>query len=102
MVLNVINAVAITLLVAVISIVPVLFFGHYVPYVFNPRLQQVALAAWLCGFVSWFVARAVCRRDMQRVHQSSKPRAVGITIAFLAVAAAVVIVLRFYGDELLG
>ncbi len=102
MVLNVINAVAITLLVAVVSLVPVLFFGHYVPYIFNPRLQQVAMAAWLGGFISWLVARSMCRREMQRAHQSSKPRAVGITIAFLAVAAAVVIVLRFYGDDLLG
>lgn len=102
MVLNVINAVAITLLVAVISIVPVLFFGHYVPYVLNPRLQQVALAAWLGGFISWLVSRSLCRREMQRAHQSSTPRAVGLTIAFLAVAACVVIVLRFYGDDLLG
>ena len=108
--LNVINTIAITLLVALVCVVPAGLLGHYVPGVFNPSLQRMAVAAWLSGLVSWLIARAVSRKQLEAMHQleaakklqeSSNPQAVGISIAFLAIAGAVAAVLYFFGGELL-
>ncbi len=63
MILNVINAVAVTLLVALVTVVPASLIGPYVPGVFDPSLQRMAVAAWLSGLISWGVARAVCQSE---------------------------------------
>lgn len=101
MMLKVINVVAVTLLVALVSIIPGALLAHYLPELFNPSLQRIAVAAWLSGLISWWIARAV-NRHQREARGTSKPRAVGVTVAFLAVATGIVVVFHFYGDGLLG
>ncbi|MHC4416487.1 MAG: hypothetical protein ACYS0G_14540 [Planctomycetota bacterium] len=109
--LNVVNAIAVTLLVALVAVVPAGLLGQYMPDVFNPSVQRMAVAAWLSGLVSWWIAKAVSRKQLEAMHQleaakkmqeSSNPKAVGITLGFVAIAASIAVVLYFFGDELLG
>ncbi len=106
--INTLNAVAVTLLVAVVSVFPAALIGQYVPGVFNPTLKPIAVAAWLSGLVCWWVSRTVTRKEMQQQHHHEETeskangRTVGITVAFLALALGIVAVLHFYGDRLIG
>ncbi len=103
--LKVMNTVAVTLLVALVVVVPGTLLGQYLPGFFNPSLQRVAVAAWLSGLISWWIARTLSRRDEQVRQQASKssaPRAIGMTVGFLAVATGIVVAYRFFGDGLLG
>ncbi len=106
--LNILNAVAVTLLAAVVSVFPAALIGQHVPGVFNPTLKPIAVAAWLSGLICWWVSRTVTRKEMQqqRQREATEARAgghaVGITLAFLALAVGAVVVLHFYGDRLLG
>ena len=106
--IRILNAVAVTLLAAVVSVFPAALIGPYVPGVFNPALKPVAVAAWLSGLLCWWVSRTVTRKEMQQ-HQrheetesKANGRTVGITLAFLALAVGTVAALHFYGDRLIG
>ncbi len=104
MLLKILNAVAMTLLVALVAIVPGAFLGKYMPGFFDPGLQQIAIAAWVAGLVSWWLARTMSRREAEAAHQahgSSKPQVI-LGVAFLAVAIGLAVALHFYGDRLLG
>lgn len=111
MMLNVINTIALTLLVALVCVIPGTLLGQYIPAVFHPSLQQMAVAAWLSALISWWVARFVCRKQIEAAHQAeamqqkmqaaSKPRVLAITAVFLAVAVGVAAVFHFFGDGLL-
>ncbi len=106
--INILNAVAVTLLVAVVSVFPAALIGQHVPGVFNPTLKPIAVAAWLSGLVCWWVSRTVTRKEMQeqRQHEETEIKASGhtvaITVAFLAIAVGIAVVLHFYGDRLIG
>ena len=50
--LNILNAVAVTLLAAVVSVFPAALIGQHVPGVFNPTLKPIAVAAWLSAFAA--------------------------------------------------
>ncbi len=99
--INILNAVAVTLLVAVLSVFPAALVGQHVPGFFNPTLKPIALAAWLSGLVSWYVARKVTRKQQVQEDHRSNRRTVGITVAFLAMAIGIVVALHFFGDRLL-
>jgi hypothetical protein len=107
---KVINAVSVTLLVAVVCVVPAALLAKYIPTVFDPGLRPVAIAAWLSGLVSWWLATTMVRNEqevMQEAIQKSsgsgrKAKAVGMTVGFLALAVAVVAALHIFGDGLLG
>ncbi len=106
--INILNAVAVTLLAAVVSVFPAALIGQHVPGVFNPTLKPIAVAAWLSGLICWWVSRTVTRKEMQqqRQHEETQSKAsgrtVGIAVAFLTLAIGVVVVLHFYGDRLIG
>ncbi len=106
--IRILNAVAVTLLAAIVSVFPAALLGPYVPGVFNPALKPVAVAAWLSGLICWFVSRTVTLKELQQQqrHEVSESKAngrtVGITVAFLALALGIVAVLHFYGDRLIG
>ncbi len=103
--INILNTVAVTLLVAVLSVFPATFIAQYVPGFFNPTLKPIAVAAWLSALVSWYVARHVMQKQQRdtQLHDDrrSNSRTVGITLAFLAMAIGIVVVLHFFGDGLL-
>ncbi len=103
--INSLNAVAVTLLVAVLSVFPAALVGQHVPGFFNPTLKPIAVAAWLSGLVSWYVARKVTQKQQRETHvqedRRSNSRTVGITVAFLAMAIGIVVALHFFGDRLL-
>ncbi len=103
--INTLNAIAVTLLVAVLCVFPAAMIGHHVPGVFNPTLKPIAVAAWLAALVSWYVSREVTRKQQRQVQQQetrkSSSRAMGITVAFLAIAIGVVAALHFFGDGLI-
>jgi hypothetical protein len=103
------NAVAVTLLVAVVCVVPAALLAKYVPPIFDSGLRTVAIAAWLAGLVSWWLATTTVRNEqkaMQEVVQrSSGPsrnaKAIGMTVGFLALAVAVVTAIHIFGEGLL-
>ncbi len=100
------NVVSMTLLIAVVSVFPAALLGPYVPGVFDPGLKPVAVAAWLSGLGSWWVSRTVTLKQQEVAHEaakqsSSSSSAVGITLAFLALAIGLVVALHFFGDDLL-
>ncbi len=102
---NLVNSVAVTLLVALLVLVPGSFLSHYVPGFFNPGLQRTAVVAWLAALGSWFVARAMMRREQEAAAKSSSSspvRAVAMILAVLAVAVGLVYVLHAFGGGLLG
>jgi hypothetical protein len=106
---KILNAVAVTLLVAVVSVVPAALLAKYIPTVFDPGLRPVALAAWLSGLVSWWLATTMLRNEQRAVQEAvqktSGPnrnaKAVGMTVSLLALAVAVVAALHIFGDGLL-
>ena len=106
---KVLNAVAVTLLVAVVCIVPAALLAKYLPPIFGAGLRTIAIAAWLSGLVSWWLATTKVRNEqkaMQEVVQNSSgpgrnSRAVGMTVGFLALAVAVIAALHIFGDGLL-
>ncbi len=101
--IKVINVVAVTLLIAVASVFPAALLGRFVPGVFEPGLKPIAVAAWISGLASWWVAKTVTQSQQQAAHEAAKSRsgAAGVTFAFLALAIGVVIALHFFGDGLL-
>ena len=103
--INILNAVAVTLLVAVLSVFPATLVAQYVPGFLNPVLKPIAVAAWLSALVSWYVARHVMQnqlRDTQvQENRKSNSRNVGIAMAFLAMAIGVAVALHFFGERLL-
>jgi len=104
-VINILNTVAVTLLVAVLSVFPATIVAQYVPGFFNPTLKPIAVAAWLSALVSWYVARHVMQKQQRETQlqedRRSNGRTVGITVAFLAMAIGVAVILHFFGDGLL-
>jgi hypothetical protein len=106
---KVLNAVAVTLLVAVVSIVPAALLARYLPPIFGAGLRTIAIAAWLSGLVSWWLATTMIRNEqkaIQEVAQKSagpgrNARAVGMTVGFLAMAVAVVAAIHIFGEGLL-
>ncbi len=104
MLFKILNAVAVTLLVALLATVLAAFLGQFLPGFFNPGLQRIAIAAWMAGLVSWWLARSAGRREAEAAHQahgSSKPQVI-LGVAFLAVAIGLAVALHFYGDRLIG
>ncbi len=100
MLLKILNAVAVTLLVALVASVSATFLGQFLPGFFNNGLQRIAIAAWAAGLLSWWLARSASRREAQ-AHGSSTPQVV-LGVAFLAAAIGLAVALHFYGDRLLG
>ena len=84
--INILNTVAVTLLVAVLSIFPATLIGQYVPGFLNPTLKPIAVAAWLSALVSWYVARHVMQKQQSETQlqddRKSNSRTVGFTVAF--------------------
>ena len=103
--INILNAVAVTLLVAVLSVFPATLVAQYVPGFFNPALKPIVVAAWLSALVSWYVARHVTQKQQRQTpaqdDRKSNGRAVGFTVAFLVMAIGVAVALHFFGDGLL-
>jgi hypothetical protein len=103
--INTLNTIAVTLLVAVLCVFPAALIGQHVPGVFNPTLKPIAVAAWLAAMVSWYIAREVTRKQQRQAQQQesrkSNNRAAGFTVAFLAIAIGVVAALHFFGDGLI-
>ena len=103
------NAVAVTLLVAVVCIVPAALLAKYLPPIFDSGLRTVAIAAWLSGLVCWWLATTMIRNEqkaMQEVVQKSSgpgrnAKVVGMTVGFLALAVAVIAAVHIFGDGLL-
>ncbi len=100
MLLKILNAVAVTLLVALVATVSATFLGQLLPGFFNTGLQRIAIAAWVAGLLSWWLARSASRREAQ-AHGGSTPQVI-LGVAFLAVAIGLAVALHFYGDRLLG
>ncbi len=103
--INILNTVAVTLLVAVLSIFPATLVGQYVPGFLNPTLKPIAVAAWLSALVSWYVARHVMQKQQRETQlqddRKSNSRTVGFTVAFLVMAIGVAVALHYFGDGLL-
>lgn len=102
--INILNAVAVTLLVAVVSVFPATLIGNHLPGLLSPTLKPVAVAAWLSGLVSWWICREVTRKQMREQHQheekKSNGRAAVFAVAFLVLAVGVVAALHFFGGSL--
>ena len=100
---NILNSVAETLLVAVMAVFPATLIGRHVPGFFNPTLKPIAVAAWLSGLASWWLAWHVFRKQQQEREEAHRrsPGPVVVTVAFVAVALCVLVVLHFFGDALL-
>ena len=103
--INILNAVAVTLLVAVLSVFPATLVGQYVPGFLNPTLKPIAVAAWLSALVSWYIARHVTQKQQRETQlqddRKSNSRTVGFTVAFLALVIGVAVALHFFGDGLI-
>ena len=100
---NILNSIALTLLVAVLAVFPATLIGAHVPGFFNPTLKPIALAAWLSGLGSWWVAWHMFRKQQQQREEANR-RSSGpavVTLAFLGVAICILVVLHFFGDWLL-
>jgi hypothetical protein len=103
------NAVAVTLLVAVVCIVPAALLAKYLPPIFGAGLRTVAIAAWMSGLVSWWLATTMVRNEQKAVQEAVQQtsghgrnaKAVGMTVGFLAMAVAVVAAIHIFGDGLL-
>ncbi len=100
MLLKILNAVAVTLLVALVATVSATFLGQFLPGFFNTGLQRIAIAAWVAGLLSWWLARSASRREAEAAHQAHGSVILGM--AFLAVAIGLAVALHVYGDRLLG
>ena len=101
--INILNSVAVTLLIAVLAVFPATLIGRHVPGFFNPTLKPIAVAAWLAGLASWWVAWHVFRKQQQQreeAHRGSKGPVL-VTVAFVTIALCVLVVLHFFGDSLL-
>ncbi len=107
---KVINAVAVTLLVAVVSVFQAALMGKYIPGVIDPGLRPVVIAAWISGLVSWWLARTLVRNEQEAMKEAiqkssgsgGNARIIGMSLGFLALAVAVVAALHIFGDGLLG
>ncbi len=100
MLLKILNAVAVTLLVALVATVSATFLGQFLPGFFNTGLQRIAIAAWVAGLLSWWLARSASRREAQA--QGGSTQLVILGVAFLAVAIGLAVALHLSGDRLLG
>jgi undecaprenyl pyrophosphate phosphatase UppP len=100
---NILNSIAMTLLVAVLAVFPATVIGSHMPGFFNPTLKPIALAAWMSGLGSWWLAWHVFRKQQQEREESHRrsPGPVMVTAAFVAAALCVLVVLHFFGDSLL-
>ncbi len=104
--IKVLNAVAVTLLAAVVSVVPAALIGRHVPAIFEPGLKPIAVAAWISGMLSWYAAMAISKRQRSEPsHEapasSTNGFAVGVTVGLLVLAVGIAVGLHFYGDKLL-
>ena len=100
MLLTSLNAVSGSLLVALVAAVSATFLGQFLPGFFNTGLQRIAIAAWVAGLLSWWLARSASRREAQ-AHGGSTPQVI-LGVAFLAVAIGLAVALHLYGDRRLG
>jgi hypothetical protein len=104
--IKILNTIAITLLIALISVIPATLVGPYVPGFVDLGLQRIAVAAWISGLICWFIARAASKSEQEAAHEAAKKSGssgagVLITFAFLFVAIGVAALLHFYGSDLL-
>ncbi len=104
--LKVLNVVSITLLIAMVSVVLGTLVIRYVPAIFNPGLQGIAVAAWLSGIASWYVARQVAAQERHAEVAAEQGHNKGsstlaLTLVFLVVACGIGVGLHFYGGRLL-
>ncbi len=65
--MNLLSTVAVTMLVAILCVVPAVLVRPYVPEFVDPALQQMAAAAWLSGMLSWMLAGMMRRRERARM-----------------------------------
>ena len=102
--INVLNAVAVTLLAAVLSVVPAALIGRYVPAIFEPGLKPIAVAAWISGLLTWVVAQKMSHRQHEAPPEGGKSTsngfAIGVTLGLLVLAIGVAVGLHFFGDRL--
>ena len=102
--MNIVNAIAITLLIAVLSIIPAAMLGQAVPGVFDSGLKPIAVAAWLSGLAAWFVSRHVTKAHQEAAHDArgSGSTGVAITVGFFVLAIGIAVVLHYFGGSVLG
>jgi hypothetical protein len=102
---KVLTAVAVTLLAAVVSVVPAALIGRYVPAIFDAGLKPIAVAAWISGLLSWSAAREISKHQAraEMSHEADRPNgfAVGMTLGLLVLAVGIAVGLHYYGDKLL-
>jgi putative Mn2+ efflux pump MntP len=106
---KVINAVAVTLLVALVCVVPAAIVARYIPDLIDPGLQPVAIAAWAAGLISWWLGGTMVRNQIAAAQQAAQGRstsgshakAIGMTVGFLALALGAAAALHIFGDGLL-
>jgi hypothetical protein len=105
---KVINAVAVTLLVALVCVVPAAFVARYIPDLIDPGLQPVAIAAWAAGLISWWLGATHVRNQQAAAQEATQggsgghAKAIGMTVGFLALALGAAAALHIFGDGLLG
>ncbi len=70
--MRMLSTVAVTMLVALLCVVPAVLMRPYVSDFVDPALQQIAAAAWLSGMLSWMLAALVRRRQQARALRAIK------------------------------
>jgi len=103
--MKIVNAVAVTLLIALVSVIPAALIGKHLPALFDPGLRPVAVSAWISGLIAWYVSRHATlsqkEASEEAARQHSGSSGVAITMAFLALACGVVAALHFFGGGLI-
>jgi cobalamin synthase len=104
------NAIALTLLVAIVAVILGGLVVREVPALSESGLHQVTVAAWVSGLLSWGMALMVARQykaQAQKAGDGGKQkggkrngRAIGVTVTMLAVATAAVFALDRFGNGL--
>ncbi len=70
--MKMLSTLAVTMLVALLCVVPAVLMRPYVPDFVDPALQQIAAAAWLSGMLSWTLAAIMRRREQARTLRAIK------------------------------
>ncbi len=102
MTMKALNTVSLTLMIALIAVVPGTLLGKHLPGLFAPSLQSVAIAAWLSGLMCWFVAREMNKKEKSPEAKPVKSHAVRTSMILLLVVTAGVAGFHFFGDKLMG
>jgi len=103
MMLKALNTIALTLLVAMMSIIPATFLSPYLPGVIDPALERFAVAGWFAALMGWWIAKKMGQAEKEgngKGKGNAKARRIGFTVSFLALATCTVALFHFFGDML--